>query len=195
MNLPNKITVFRFCCVPFIFAAALIQFKFHWLITLIIYLVACISDKADGVIARKQNIITDFGKLMDPLSDKCLVFGAFLILMNLGWHTDIVIMIMLAREFLVAGMRMAAVNEGEVIAANAFGKAKTLIQMITTIAAFVFLTAYEFAGNEIVISTVPTTAPKWMFIVFSIAFWINAIVTLLSGLKYAKDGWHFIKSK
>ena len=195
MNLPNKITVFRFCCVPFLFAASLIEFRYHWLVALIIYLIACISDKADGIIARKQGLITDFGKLMDPLSDKCLVFAAFLIMMNLGWHTDIVIMIMMAREFLVAGMRMAAVNEGEVIAANGFGKAKTFIQMITTIAVFVFLSAYEFAGEEIVVSTIPTSAPKWMFIFCTVSFWINAVVTFLSGMKYAKDGWHFIKTK
>ena len=195
MNLPNKITVFRFCCVPFLFAASLIQFRYHWVVACAIYIIACLSDKADGYIARKDHLITDFGKLMDPLSDKALTLAAFLILMNLGWHTDIVIMIMMAREFLVAGMRMAAVNEGEVIAANGFGKAKTLLQMISTIAAFVFLSVYEFAGKEIVISTLPTTAPKWLIIFCSVAFWIDAIVTLLSGIKYAKDGWHLIKTK
>ena len=181
--------------MPFLFAAALIQFRYHWVVACLIYLIACLSDKADGYIARKENLVTDFGKLMDPLSDKALTLSAFLILMNLGWHTDIVIMIMMAREFLVAGMRMAAVNEGEVIAANAFGKAKTLLQMISTIAAFVFLAAYEFAGQEIIISTLPTTAPKWLVIFCSVSFWIDAIVTLLSGLKYAKDGWHLIKTK
>lgn len=195
MNLPNKITVFRFFCVPFLFAAALIPFKYHWLVAFIIYLIACISDKADGIIARKKNLITDFGKLMDPLADKSIVLAAFLILANLGWHTDIVIMIMMAREFLVAGMRMAAVNEGEVIAANGFGKAKTLIQMLTTIFAFLVLSFYEFLGNEIVVSTSPTSAPKWLYIFCSVAFWINAVVTMLSGLKYAKDGWHLIKTK
>ena len=195
MNLPNKITVFRFCCVPFLFAASLIQFRYHWLVAGIIYLIACLSDKADGVIARKNNLVTDFGKLMDPLSDKCVVLAAYLILANLGWHTDIVIMIMMAREFLVAGMRMAAVNEGEVIAANGFGKAKTLIQMVTTVAVYVFLAAYEFTGNEIIVSTLPTTAPDWLLIFSTVSFWAAAIVTALSGLKYAKDGWHLIKTK
>ena len=105
MNLPNKITVFRFCCVPALMACAFIEFKYHWVATLIIYFIACMSDKADGIIARKSGIVTDFGKLMDPLSDKTLVFAAYIILFDLGWHTDIVIMIMLAREFLVAGIR------------------------------------------------------------------------------------------
>ncbi|MBR1762573.1 MAG: CDP-diacylglycerol--glycerol-3-phosphate 3-phosphatidyltransferase [Eubacterium sp.] len=194
MNLPNKLTVFRFICVPFLFAASLIQFRYHWVVALLIYFVACMSDKADGYIARKNNLVTDFGKLMDPLSDKSLVLAAFLIQMNLGWHTDIVIMIMMAREFLVAGMRMAAVNEGEVIAANAFGKAKTFLQMSTTGITFLILAILEKDG-EIIISTLPTTAPRWLFVYCTIAFWIDAIVTLLSGIKYAKDGWHLIKTK
>ena len=194
MNLPNKLTVFRFLCVPLLFAASLIQFRYHWVVAFIIYLLACISDKADGIIARKNNLVTDFGKLMDPLSDKSIVLAAFLILMNLGWHTDIVIMIMMAREFLVAGMRMAAVNEGEVIAANGFGKAKTFLQMITTLFAFFVLAVLE-KNSEVVISTQPTTAPQWLYIFCSVAFWIDGIVTLLSGLKYAKDGWHLIKTK
>ena len=194
MNLPNKLTVFRFICVPFLFAASLIQFRYHWVVALLIYFVACMSDKADGYIARKNNLVTDFGKLMDPLSDKSLVLAAFLIQMNLGWHTDIVIMIMMAREFLVAGMRMAAVNEGEVIAANAFGKAKTFLQMSTTGITFFILAILEKDG-EIIISTLPTTAPRWLFVYCTIAFWIDAIVTMLSGIKYAKDGWHLIKTK
>lgn len=194
MNLPNKLTVFRFCCVPFLFAASLIQFRYHWVAALLIYFVACMSDKADGYIARKNNLVTDFGKLMDPLSDKSIVLAAFLIQINLGWHTDIVIMIMMAREFLVAGMRMAAVNEGEVIAANAFGKAKTFLQMASTGLVFLFLAILEKDG-ETVIAANGFNAPHWINVFCIIAFWIVGIVTLLSGLKYAKDGWHLIKTK
>ena len=194
MNLPNKLTVFRFLCVPFLFAAALIQFRYHWAVTLVIYFIACMSDKADGYIARKNNLVTDFGKLMDPLSDKSLVLAAFLILINLGWHTDIVIMIMMAREFLVAGMRMAAVNEGEVIAANGFGKAKTFLQMVSTGLVFLFLAILE-KDEEIVIAANGFNAPQWINIFCIVSFWIVAVVTLLSGLKYAKDGWYLIKTK
>ena len=67
MNVPNKITVFRFCCVPFLFAASLIQFRYHWVVALLIYFVACMSDKADGIIARKEGLVTDFGKLNDEI--------------------------------------------------------------------------------------------------------------------------------
>lgn len=188
MNLPNKITVFRFCCVPVLMACAFIEFKYHWVATLIVYFIACMSDKADGIIARKTGVITDFGKLMDPLSDKTLVFAAYIILIDMGWHTDIVIMIMLAREFLVAGIRMAAASTGEVIAANAFGKAKTFLQMSTTGLTFLILAIGE-GSADIDMST------PWLNIYCTIAFWSVGIITLLSGLVYAKDGWHLIKTK
>lgn len=188
MNLPNKITVFRFCCVPALMACAFIDFKYHWVATLIIYFVACMSDKADGIIARKSGIVTDFGKLMDPLSDKTLVFAAYIILFDMGWHTDIVIMIMLAREFLVAGIRMAAATTGEVIAANAFGKAKTFLQMATTGMVFLLLAIGEGPAN-IDMNT------QWLNIYCTVAFWIVGIITMLSGIVYAKDGWHLIKTK
>lgn len=194
MNLPNKITVFRFCCIPFLFAASLIEFRYHWVAALLIYFVACMSDKADGIIARKQGLVTDFGKLMDPLSDKSLVLAAFIIQINVGIRTDLVIMIMMAREFLVAGMRMAATVEGEVIAANAFGKAKTFLQMATTGMTFLILAILEKDG-EIVIASSGFNAPHWLTIYCTIAFWIVAVVTLLSGIKYTKDGWHLIKTK
>lgn len=188
MNLPNKITIFRFCCIPLLMAFALIEFPYHWVATLITYFIACISDNVDGYIARKNKIVTDFGKLMDPLSDKSLVFAAYLILIKMGWHTEICIMLMLAREFLVAGIRMLAATTGEVIAANAFGKAKTFLQMATTGLTFLFLAIGEGSAD------IDMTTP-WLNIYCTAAFWIVSIVTVLSGLIYAKDGWHLVKSK
>ena len=194
MNLPNKITVFRFCCIPFLFLASYIQFRYHWVVALLVYFVACMSDKADGIIARKNGLVTDFGKVMDPLSDKTLVLAAFIIQINLGVRTDLVIMIMMAREFLVAGMRMLAASNGEIIAANAFGKAKTFLQMSTTGITFLILAILEKDG-ETVIATNGFNAPNWLGVYCTFAFWIVGIVTLLSGIKYTKDGWHLIKTK
>lgn len=194
MNLPNKITVFRFCCIPFLWLFSLWQFRYHWVVALLVYFVACVSDTVDGNIARKKKLVTDFGKLMDPLSDKALVLAAFLIQINLGVRTDIVIMIMMAREFLVAGMRMSATVEGEVIAANVFGKAKTFIQMATTGMTFLILAIMEKDG-EIIIATNGFNAPYWLTVYCTIAFWVAGIVTALSGIKYTMDGWHYIKTK
>ena len=194
MNLPNKITVFRFICIPFLLAAALINFKYHWSVTFIIYMVGCISDKLDGHIARKYNLITDFGKLFDPLADKAFMLAAFLILINLGWHTELVIMLMMLREFLVAGVRMAASVEGETIPANIFGKLKTLLQMITAGVAFFILAVLEKNG-EIIIVAKGFNPPQFLEIYSTVAFWITGIITFISGLKYLKDGWHLIKTK
>lgn len=188
MNLPNKITIFRFCCVPVLLACAFIEFPYHWVATLIVYFIACISDNVDGYIARKNKIVTDFGKLMDPLSDKTLVFAAYIILFDMGWHTDLVIMIMLAREFLVAGIRMTAAASGEVIAANKFGKAKTFLQMSTTGLTFLLLAIGE-GPADIDMTT------QWLNIYCAVSFWIVAVITALSGIVYAKDGWHLIKTK
>ena len=143
MNLPNKITVFRFACIPFLLAASLIQFPYHWSVALVIYFIACMSDKADGIIARKQGLVTDFGKLMDPLSDKSLVLAAYLVFVNMGWHTELVIMLL-------------AVGEG---------------------------------AADI------TTSTPWLNVYCTIAFWVVAVVTVLSGIVYAKDGWHLIRTK
>lgn len=188
MNLPNKITVFRFCCIPALILCACISFPYHWVATLLIYFVACVSDTVDGNIARKNNLVTDFGKLMDPLSDKSLVYAAFLILVNMGWHTEICIMLMLAREFLVSGIRMIAATTGDVIAANKFGKAKTFLQMATTGMTFLLLAIGE-GKLDIDMST------GWLNIYCAVSFWIVTIVTVLSGIIYAKDGWHLIKTK
>ena len=194
MNLPNKITVFRFFCIPVLWLFSIWQFRYHWVAALLVYFVACVSDTVDGNIARKRKLVTDFGKLMDPLSDKALVLAAFLIQINLGVRTDLVIMIMMAREFLVAGIRMAAATTGEVIAANAFGKCKTFLQMATTGMTFLLLAILEKDG-EIIISTNGFNAPDWLNIYCTVAFWISGIVTMLSGIKYTIDGWHFIKTK
>lgn len=188
MNLPNKITVFRFCCIPALILCACISFPYHWAATVIVYFFACISDTVDGNIARKNHLVTDFGKLMDPLSDKSLVYSAFLILVNMGWHTEICIMLMLAREFLVSGIRMIAATTGEVIAANKFGKAKTFLQMASTGMTFLLLAIGEGAAD------IDITTP-WLNIYCTAAFWIVTVVTVISGIIYAKDGWHLIKTK
>lgn len=188
MNLPNKITIFRFCCIPFFIAAALIDFPYHWAVTVVIYFFACISDTVDGMIARKNNLVTDFGKLMDPLSDKSLVYCAYLLLVNMGWHTEICIMLMLAREFLVSGIRMIAATNGEVIAANIFGKCKTFLQMATTGLTFLLLAIGEGSANI-------DTTTGWLNTYCAVAFWVAAVVTVLSGIVYAKDAWHLIKTK
>ncbi len=185
MNLPNKITIFRLSMVPVLLATAMIPFSYHWSVTLVVYFLACMSDKVDGFIARKNGLVTDFGKLMDPLSDKSLVMTAFIIMVWLGYCDIVCFSLMLAREFLVSGIRMIACTKGKVIAANAFGKAKTFLQMSST--GLIFL--------SLAISEGPQINFDILHIVAKVLFWIACVVSVLSGLKYTKDGWYLIESK
>lgn len=185
MNLPNKITVFRLTTIPVLLAAALIDFPFHWLVTVIVYFFGCVSDTVDGNIARKNHIVTDFGKLMDPLADKSLVLTAFIIMVKLGYCDVVCFSLMLSREFLVSGIRMAACAEGKVIAANVFGKCKTFLQMSSSGLIFLSLAISHFVAIDFGI----------LKIAAEIMFWIACVVSVLSGIKYAKDGWYLIKTK
>lgn len=134
MNLPNKLTVLRIILVPLFMALYLYG---NLAAAAIIFVIASLTDWLDGYIARKQGIVTNFGKFMDPLADKLLVTGAFLCLMDGGIVSLWVIMIVLTREFLVTGLRLVAVSAGTVIAAGSLGKLKTVLQMIAVIVAVI----------------------------------------------------------
>ena len=126
MNLPNKLTIGRVIAVPFFIAAYLSGW---YLAAFVIFILASLTDMLDGKIARKYNLVTNFGKIMDPLADKILVYSAFcLMIPDLvpGW----MLIIILAREFTIAGMRTVAASEGIVIAAGMSGKIKTVLQML-----------------------------------------------------------------
>ena len=127
MNLPNKLTMGRIIAVPFFIA--LYMTGYHWP-ALIIFILASLTDMLDGKIARKYNLVTNFGKIMDPLADKILVYSAFCLMVGDGLIPAWVLIIILAREFLIAGMRTVAASEGIVIAADMSGKIKTVLQMV-----------------------------------------------------------------
>ena len=133
MNLPNKLTLIRIVLVPVCMALMLTG---HFYIALGVFIVASITDFFDGYIARKNNLVTSFGKIMDPLADKILVFGALLCFLQLGFINAWCVVIILAREFFVTGMRVVAVDKGKVIAASWWGKVKTNVQMFAVILGF-----------------------------------------------------------
>ena len=134
MNLPNKLTLLRVCMIPFFVAFARMNAFLAQCVAVGIYALACITDTLDGRIARSRNLITDFGKFMDPIADKLLVMSALIVLVAQGRMPDWVCILMLAREFLVSGFRLVAVENGRVIAAGPLGKLKTVFQMVSTIA-------------------------------------------------------------
>ena len=134
MNLPNKLTLLRICMIPLFVIFARTRFLWAQCAAVGIYALACATDALDGRIARSRNLITDFGKFMDPIADKLLVMSALIVLTAQNRMPDWVCILMLAREFLVSGFRLVAVEGGRVIAAGPLGKLKTVFQMIATIA-------------------------------------------------------------
>lgn len=134
MNLPNKITIFRVCLIPLFLIALLVPaIPYGKYIALVIFVVACLSDAVDGHIARKYNLITNFGKFMDPLADKLLVSSALIAFIELDLIPVWVVIVIIAREFIISGFRLVASDNQVVIAASYWGKFKTTAQMILCI--------------------------------------------------------------
>ena len=135
MNLPNKLTVLRMIMVPFfvLFMLTDIGGPANKWITLVIFCVASLTDMLDGKIARKRNLVTNFGKFMDPLADKLLVCTALICLTSMDRLNVVVTLIIIAREFIISGFRLVASDNGIVIAANYWGKFKTVSQMVLII--------------------------------------------------------------
>ena len=136
MNLPNKLTVMRVILIPFFVAALLYDngsSQTMRIVANVIFIVASLTDLFDGKIARKYNLVTNFGKFMDPLADKLLVCSALICLIQLGQLPAWVVIIIISREFIISGFRLVAADNGFVIAASYWGKFKTTFQMIAVI--------------------------------------------------------------
>lgn len=165
MNLPNKLTTLRMILVPVFIVAYLMGYNY---VSAAIFIVASLTDFLDGHIARKRNLITNFGKIMDPLADKLLVTSAFVCMVQAGVVPAWMVIVILAREFAITGLRSVAASEGVVIAAAWSGKVKTVTQMIAVI--------FLLIGN-------------WPFRLISFPFaeimlWIAVIMTVYSGIEY-----------
>jgi len=173
MNLPNKLTMMRVILVPFFIAAYLLGYYY---IALIIFVVASFTDMLDGKIARKRNLITNFGKIMDPLADKVLVYSAFCLFIPEyvpGW----MLIIILAREFTISGMRTVAASEGIVIAAGMSGKIKTVLQMIA-VPLILLYAGFEHA-NGVALLLLNGTHILYMVFLYG-----ALIMTIYSGIEY-----------
>ncbi len=135
MNLPNKLTLFRVVLIPFCIFFLLAPFfkGYGNYIATAIFIVASLTDMLDGQIARRRNLVTNFGKFMDPLADKLLVCSTMIALITLGKIPSWVVMIIIAREFIISGFRLIASDNGIVIAASYWGKCKTVCQMVMVI--------------------------------------------------------------
>ena len=180
MNLPNKLTILRMVLTPVFLVVFLAEsVPYHYLIGLAVYSLGCITDFLDGKIARKYNLITTFGKLCDPVADKMLTTAALLALMDAGLCNLYIVFIVLTREFAVTSVRLAASAQGVVIPANVWGKIKTISQMVFTILIMLLMALCEA-------SVIPESFP--LATVSSVLLWITAVLAVVSGLIYVKDG-------
>ena len=194
MNLPNKITIARICMIPIMVIIPFINIEGSFqifdglsytnLVTVIIFLIASLTDFLDGYIARKNNLVTTFGKFLDPIADKLLVISAMMMLVESGIIPAWIPIIIAAREFIVSGIRMLAAGEGNVIAASWLGKVKTVSQMVAITFAFIgnhnffaFLTQ-ELNGSVLIVN-----------VLMSLGMLVAVVTTIWSGIDY------FIKSK
>ena len=184
MNLPNKLTVGRIILVPFFVAALLANFPLNNAVALIIFIAASLTDMFDGKIARKNGLVTDFGKFADPLADKILVLAAFLCFVQLGICDCVAVIIVLFREFSVTSIRLIAASKGKVVAANMWGKAKTVSQMIAIIAVIAMQIVLNFINTA--------TFEPIFFVVGEILIWISVVFTIISGVVYIIQNRQFI---
>ncbi|MDY2589900.1 MAG: CDP-diacylglycerol--glycerol-3-phosphate 3-phosphatidyltransferase [Agathobacter sp.] len=155
MNLPNKLTIFRIILIPFFVFFLLAPYfeGYGNYIAVAIFIVASLTDLLDGKIARKYNMVTNFGKFMDPLADKLLVCSAMICLVDLRLIPSWVVIIIIAREFIISGFRLVASDNGIVIAASYWGKFKTTFQMIMVIVLILNIktTLFYYIGNILIV--------------------------------------------
>ncbi|MDD6483791.1 MAG: CDP-diacylglycerol--glycerol-3-phosphate 3-phosphatidyltransferase [Clostridiales bacterium] len=181
MNTPNKLTLLRVILVPVFMVLLLIDSFGAQLGALAVFAAASLTDMLDGKIARKYNLITTFGKFMDPLADKMLTTAAFVIFLQKGIMDSWALMIILAREFMVSGVRLVAAGEGKIIAAAFWGKFKTVAQMAAIMATIVLTMGFIPLETGMAISR--------------LLIWISVIFTVISGIEYVWKNRHLIKMK
>ncbi len=178
MNLPNKITIFRVCMIPVFLVFYLVDaIPFHNVIALAIFIIACLSDAVDGHLARKHNLVTNFGKFMDPLADKLLVCTALLCFLDAGTLPLLVVIVIIAREFIISGFRLVASDSGLVLAASYWGKFKTASQMVMCVLLILHL---EY---------------NWFAVLETIFIWLSFALTIISLLDYLIKNRSVIKVK
>ena len=214
MNLANKLTIFRIILVPVIMIIPIIDSLVgipgeflgistaFWIMN-IIFIIASLTDKLDGYIARSRNQVTTFGKFLDPLADKILVLSALIILVEYGKIPSWIPIIVLAREFIVSGYRLIAVEKGgKVIAASIWEKLKTVTQMIAIILAFldkfkfgdfIYRVSTEAQAQVSSASIYMTTGQFIINILTTIMLTISIIATIFSGINYLKGGKDLFK--
>lgn len=177
MNIPNQLTVIRILLIPLFLLFLFISKGVFRFFPLLIFIGAAVTDAIDGHIARRDNLITDFGKFMDPLADKLLTASAFIAFVEIGYLSSWIVILIISREFLISGFRTLAASKGVTIAANPWGKIKTVFQMVLIVVILIDHTGYiSFA--------LPMITPLVV---------IAVLLTVISGVTYIYDNLNVIK--
>lgn len=187
MNLPNRLTVIRFILAPVFMILLVVDFPWHFFVAMLVFIAASVTDYLDGKIAREQNLVTDFGKFLDPIADKMITTAAFLAFTYLKIGSGIVwiTFIVLLREFVIASVRLSAAGGGKVVAANMWGKTKTVVQMLAIILTlFLCFIAQTFEISPVL--------GEVFDIVCTVVLWVSAVLTFISGVTYIIDNRKFV---
>ncbi len=168
INIPNALTIFRIAVVPFIIALLYFPGKTSCLLATLFFLVAILTDLADGFIARKYNLVTNFGKFLDPLADKILIASVMIMLVELSWIPAWIAIIVIVREIMVTGLRAIAADKGHVIAADRYGKLKTILQSVALVPLI-----YHYPFLDVDLS-----------LIANVLLYIALVLTVFSGWNY-----------
>jgi CDP-diacylglycerol--glycerol-3-phosphate 3-phosphatidyltransferase len=184
MNLPNKLTISRFVLTIAFLAVMFSQVQFHRTITLVLFIVGGVTDLLDGQIARRRKLITNFGILMDPLADKIMVCSAFIAFVGLNWIAAWMVVIVVARELAITGLRLLAASKHVVLAAEGYGKHKTISQIVAIIALLVLHSYQEWGPPGRLVFGWEILGKSWVewFTMFSV--WVAVVLTFTSGWMY-----------
>jgi CDP-diacylglycerol--glycerol-3-phosphate 3-phosphatidyltransferase len=186
MNLPNKLTLSRLVLTVVFLVILFLRERvpFSETISLLLFSVASITDYLDGKIARRDKLITNFGILMDPLADKILVCSAFIAFVGLGWMPAWMVVIIVARELAITGLRLLAASKNLVLAAEGFGKHKTISQIVAIIAILVFYSYQQWGALGRYTFGIEIFGKPWITWFRPAAIWVAVVLTFISGMLY-----------
>src|SRR5438046_9559156 len=184
MNLPNKLTLSRFVLTVAFLAVMFSQVRFHETIALILFVAGGITDFLDGQIARRNKLITNFGILMDPLADKIMVCSAFIAFVGLKWIPAWMVVIIVARELAITGLRLLAASKNVVLAAEGYGKHKTISQIVAIISTLVLALYTQWGSIGDAIFGFPIIGGPWVKWFANLSVWVAVALTFTSGWLY-----------
>ena len=187
MNTPNKLSLLRCALIPVFMACMLIRFPYHYAAALLVFVLASLTDWLDGHLARKNGLVTNLGKFLDPLADKALTTTAFICFVELINSRSMpwALMLILTREFMVTSVRFLAAKDGVVVAASFAGKLKTVMQMVSII---YLLTLMSLSGI-----VEYTEVMRWLYLGGIALVWVATVATVVSGIQYVWQLRHYFK--